>query len=1261
MTSSAPDRLEAQADPDSDEWAGVLADLLGTAVGFDRLTGEPQWHPVGRILAAAQQHLEGGDRPVRLGMAQRVAELFGPAIAQIIEDPKEEHRRTRQRLPIHRVREIDTATMAWLARTPGRTVREKVVASGRMLAVARPLTADLHENRVVRRLARDLEPVLRAAINSAPAKGSHEANGPRIEALESLLRVVTRGMAGSPLAELPASVAPRPNNTLIAPGPYGGAWRAWCLLSRFPAPLASDDAATAVVGLAAAALLAGRSGALVVESMASSVLDRTGAPWPHGLQELADVQLLLSQPDLGLLRTTFRLAEDGAVALQLEHFTDDGQGALTAGTEACYELSSALDQATGDVTLELHGVDSDPPIEKALQLSPSLGEVRRGAVWLFDSIAALRHAGIEPLDLPGVTPEGNSIQGAALDVTSVGFQTRGACGETVVPRPLIAAPVPGPRGTTEWLTGTAALGCWFGGRVVDPISFEGLWSAIAEGGLEERERRAARAMLADAASQDRSPEDMVLLVPDGLDEVGQATLRSLLPPPWTSVWLLPRSVALALAWRDTGGAKHIRPTHSVLVIDTEGPWPSATWLVGDIEGERGDGGVAGWVWERVPAQMEVAPRTARALDSAAQAIAVALDTPPESPGARAAAALGVGRPGESIGRPWVPGVGKDTLDWRRAGGDDKQIRETRSQHLRKWLDRVLAHALSREILGETAPSHLLIHAEPTLVGQLQRHVDDQGLFESTSSLPIADAACSTGGCIFLARTTTGRPTWRDRLPDLFLVADSNTRWRVFESSAVRPGERIDFEAPDTFVLPCRADVVELRLERELAGRVEAGVVARLAPPCFPLVKDVPVRFRVDFRYARDAFQLRAVPRGEAPFKELVVEWRARQTEPLVIGEQHIRNEPPVFPEQVPWEELSEDRIDSATAAVQQVERAFRDIEDKSLRDTLRGKRQSDRSKHRIALERLSQALERLVKEYKEELLTNARTPEKPDGDLAEALNKSASIAQALTSVLSPPDAGRPRKKKRRSSKAGPPGGTQHRLPREWGKSQDPTIKKALRKARANAEEVLTRLRWLAPIELHAALRQKHGWSGPLQMETRRCMALGRLIGAASDEATESVDWLLDRLNDAIESQTLGAARPPLWAFATAIWTQERFLVGLERKRIDRLDDLLEKVLRLLEKDASEPESVEVLAEAQTAVLGLLLLRGQPDGDCYDAGGERCRSLSAASLAAVAAVRGAGHQPRRPRLQFDDADGDFSETVGASLEGLRVARIRKLEE
>ena len=80
----------------------------------------------------------------------RQARDIGPVLGDLEKRLRKVLRRTRERLPLARVQEMDRASMQWLSRQPGRTMVERAGSDQRIMAIARRENFDTPENRVLR-------------------------------------------------------------------------------------------------------------------------------------------------------------------------------------------------------------------------------------------------------------------------------------------------------------------------------------------------------------------------------------------------------------------------------------------------------------------------------------------------------------------------------------------------------------------------------------------------------------------------------------------------------------------------------------------------------------------------------------------------------------------------------------------------------------------------------------------------------------------------------------------------------------------------------------------------------------------------------------------------------------------------------------------------------------------------------------------------------------------------------------------------------
>ena len=93
---------------------------------------------------------EVGAHEPRMDVIVEVAQGFEQELVHLCERPRRVLRRERQRTPLGRVEQLDSACLNWLVQQPGRTPVEKAGASQQILAVVRMEDYDTLENRVLK-------------------------------------------------------------------------------------------------------------------------------------------------------------------------------------------------------------------------------------------------------------------------------------------------------------------------------------------------------------------------------------------------------------------------------------------------------------------------------------------------------------------------------------------------------------------------------------------------------------------------------------------------------------------------------------------------------------------------------------------------------------------------------------------------------------------------------------------------------------------------------------------------------------------------------------------------------------------------------------------------------------------------------------------------------------------------------------------------------------------------------------------------------
>ncbi|MDV2322636.1 DUF2357 domain-containing protein [Vibrio cholerae] len=162
----------------------------------------------------------------------RIVSHTKEAVLAIMENTRDKIFREHAMLPIHAAREIDSNSVQWLSRQPGRTIREKLSGKAYMKAVRRRSSVDTAENRLLKAFLFRLEQILieRQNVLSAAAE----------ETCEELLVSLQRWFRTEDAAEIGAWGNFPPNNTLLQDKRYRKVWDGWHWLQTIDEQITLD-------------------------------------------------------------------------------------------------------------------------------------------------------------------------------------------------------------------------------------------------------------------------------------------------------------------------------------------------------------------------------------------------------------------------------------------------------------------------------------------------------------------------------------------------------------------------------------------------------------------------------------------------------------------------------------------------------------------------------------------------------------------------------------------------------------------------------------------------------------------------------------------------------------------------------------------------------------------------------------------------------------------------------------------------------------
>lgn len=155
------------------------------------------------------------------------------AVLAIMEHTRDKILREHAMLPIHAAREVDSNSVQWLSRQPGRTLCEKLSGKPYMKAVRRRTSVDTAENRLLKAFLFRLEQILIERQNVLSAATE--------KTCEELLVSLQRWLRTEDAAEIGAWGNLPPNNTLLQDKRYRKVWDGWLWLQAIDEQITGDS------------------------------------------------------------------------------------------------------------------------------------------------------------------------------------------------------------------------------------------------------------------------------------------------------------------------------------------------------------------------------------------------------------------------------------------------------------------------------------------------------------------------------------------------------------------------------------------------------------------------------------------------------------------------------------------------------------------------------------------------------------------------------------------------------------------------------------------------------------------------------------------------------------------------------------------------------------------------------------------------------------------------------------------------------------
>jgi len=191
-------------------------------IGFDNFLEQIITH-----VHAQEEDLETKDR------VYRIVRHVDDAVYAITDNMRTKIQREHVMMPIYAAREVDSTTVQWLSRKPGRNLREKLAGKPYIKAVQRRSSLDTPENRLFKAFLEKLEDILVERHKALPVRAA--------DTCLDLLTLTQRWLHKKEVSEIGSWGNHPPNNALLQDKRYRKVWDGWLWLQSLDEDLAVDQ------------------------------------------------------------------------------------------------------------------------------------------------------------------------------------------------------------------------------------------------------------------------------------------------------------------------------------------------------------------------------------------------------------------------------------------------------------------------------------------------------------------------------------------------------------------------------------------------------------------------------------------------------------------------------------------------------------------------------------------------------------------------------------------------------------------------------------------------------------------------------------------------------------------------------------------------------------------------------------------------------------------------------------------------------------
>ena len=874
----------------------MLRNWLTEASSFDPVSGHALHTGIVDFLGAVAKSVQ--DESPEGEIKDRIYHIVlhtKEAVLAIMGHTRDKILREHAMLPIHAAREVDSNSIQWLSRQPGRTLREKLSGKPYMKAVRRRSSVDTAENRLLKTFLFRLEKILIERQNVLSAETE--------ETCEEMLVSLQRWLRPEDAAEIGNWGNLPPNNTLLQDKRYRKVWDGWLWLQIIDEQITGDGKRVhndilSVVYWNTLSLLHDSGRFRTVQQPVgldydnfaiSPELPVQGYLFPDNSNTKISgaIDRLVSDRGFGFIDGYFFHASDLMAGLRFDELQIGDQLLFdveeTPKGTCAKRLEKGFRKPPKQITFELLNEQINISVdEETISILVDRAQIVLGQ----KNKGAKKKIKIEPESLKEIpktilslvanapfeysAPTNNQsgpirMDSSVVDLCSIRTMfTNNTGAQAHLPFRLLQQ-----TWTLEDNT-KHVVDCGESRAItlsddIETVSMRSLFSHSST--LPDTTKSSASMFFTKKLSDYIKADKLTYLVPDWGNDFDLEGIRKSVNFYFDESTPLPKSIAAIFAWQSSKkfGQDSVRENDFVLVVDSFDGGISITPVQAIYQKELAEilPETQGMSWERHPTV--IVPNR----------------------GIHAAMARNLGRNGCQTSEELLHLFGFDGL--ASDSGDVSFVKDDHWYHLPGSIREVLTQGLDLNILSNYTISNCL--------NSTNRDYREVGVFilplEDTVRTPkhldrkykwIDEKICPVLGGSTLNRwqeEVDDIALWRDHLPKLSIriVRDGHfEKFYMVKDATVTPqrGRPVDIPVEETFTLPAGQTHYSFPLQQG-EGNKELQFVAYLKSPAFPLKKATVCKLKMTYTYgADDPYELKFIPLdlAEAGFKSIRVEWRS---------------------------------------------------------------------------------------------------------------------------------------------------------------------------------------------------------------------------------------------------------------------------------------------------------------------------------------------------------------------------------------------------